>query len=122
MTLVKTRIKKHDVVEVIAGNDSGKRAKVLSVDYEKGRAIVEGLNMVYKHQRLTRDPSQPNQGRTQKEASINLSNLMVVCPKCDKASKTSIKEEKKDTAQGRARTRRVRVCKKCGENVPERVG
>lgn len=122
MPLVKTKIKKNDTVEVVAGNDKGKRGKVLVVDYEKGRAKVEGLNLVYKHQRLNRDPSQPNQGRSQQEASINLSNLMVVCAKCDKASKISVKEEKKENAQGRARTRRVRICKKCGENMPERVG
>ncbi|MHC4870401.1 MAG: 50S ribosomal protein L24 [Planctomycetota bacterium] len=122
MPLVKTRIKKNDTVEIIAGNEKGKRGKVLAVNNEKGRAKVEGLNLVYKHQKLNRDPSQPNQGRSQQEASINLSNLMVVCAKCDKASKVGVKEEIKDNAQGRARTRRVRVCKKCGEDMPERVG
>jgi large subunit ribosomal protein L24 len=120
MALVKTRIRKNDIVEVNAGASNGKRGKVLDVDRNKGRALVEGLNMVYRHQRLNRDPNQPNQGRVQKEASINLSNLMVVCSECDAATRLSIREDTKEDAQGRTRTRRVRVCKKCGKDIPEK--
>ena len=70
------KIKKGDTVKVIAGKDNGKEGKVLSVDIKNGKAIVEGVNMVTKHAK----PSQanPNGGIIQKEAPIDLSNVMYV--------------------------------------------
>ena len=72
----KFHIKKDDTVKVIAGNEKGKTGKVVSVLTQKQRAIVQGLNMVTYHVK----PKNENQagGRKQKEASIHISNLMVI--------------------------------------------
>ena len=70
------KIKKGDTVKVITGKDKGKEGKVISVDVQKGKVIVEGTNMVTKHTK----PSQanPNGGIIQKEAAIDASNVMLV--------------------------------------------
>ena len=70
------KIKKGDTVRVIAGRDSNAEGKVISVDVKKNRVIVEGVNMVTKHAK----PSQanPNGGIIQKEAPIDISNVMLV--------------------------------------------
>ncbi len=135
MSLVKKRIRKNDIVQVINGADSGKRTvargedeklrgkrgKVLIVDNKAERAYVEGCKMVFKHQRQGNDPSQATGGRIEREAAIKLSNLMVVCPKCDEATRISIRSETGEDAEGHPRIRRIRVCKKCGSDIPERV-
>ncbi len=72
----KFHIKKGDNVKVIAGNERGATGKVLSVDVKKRRAFVEGVNMVSKHTKP--NASNPQGGIVKKEASIHLSNLMVV--------------------------------------------
>ena len=70
------KIKKGDNVKVIAGKDKGKEGKVISVDVQKGKVVVEGVNMITKHSK----PSQanPNGGIVQKEAAIDISNVMLV--------------------------------------------
>ena len=72
----KLKIKKGDTVKVIAGKDSGKEGKVVSVDVKGGKVVVEGVNMITKHAK----PSQanPNGGIVQKEAAIDISNVMLV--------------------------------------------
>ena len=84
-------IRRNDVVEVIAGDDRGRRAKVLSVQPRKNLAVVEGVNRVYKH--LRRSRKNPQGGRLEIEASIQISNLQLVCTKCDKAVRTGIRSE-----------------------------
>ena len=103
----KMRIKKGDTVRVIAGKDAGKEGKVLSRDLGKDRVIVEKINFVTKSVR----PSQkdPRGGLVKKEAPLSASNVMLVCPKCGKATRVS----RKFTADGK----KVRVCKKCGEII-----
>ncbi len=68
------KIKKGDTVRVIAGKDNGKEGKVVAIDRKKGRVLVEGVNMITKHVK----PSAANQngGIVQKEASIDISNVM----------------------------------------------
>ena len=70
------KIKKGDTVKVIAGKDTGKEGKVIVVDQKNGKVVVEGVNMVTKHMK----PSQANQngGIVQKEAAIDVSNVMLV--------------------------------------------
>ena len=70
------KIKKGDTVKVIAGKDSGKEGKVVSVDVKGGKVVVEGVNMITKHAK----PSQanPDGGIVQKEAAIDISNVMLV--------------------------------------------
>ncbi len=102
-------IRRDDLVVVIAGDDKGARAKVLRVDPRKGRAIVEGVNRVYKH--LRRSRKNPQGGRLEIEAPIAISNLQVVCPKCNKGVRLGLKSE----AEGKKR----RVCRTCGADLGE---
>ncbi|MCC8109702.1 MAG: 50S ribosomal protein L24 [Planctomycetes bacterium] len=127
----KTRIRKNDSVQVMAGsdggkvaadsgNDRGKRGKVLEIDREKNRAKVQGGKMIYRHLPVSKDPNKPGGGRIQKEAYVNLSNLAVVCPKCDAATRIGIREEKQERDGGKVKTKRIRVCKKCGGDIAPR--
>ena len=70
------KVKKGDTVQIITGKDKGKNGRVIKVLIPKNRVIVEGLNMVKKHQRPTQD--NPQGGIVQKEASIHISNIMVM--------------------------------------------
>src|SRR5574344_521899 len=72
----KIHIKKGDIVKVIAGDSKGKTGKVLKVEVEKYRALVEGLNMVSKHTKP--NAKNPQGGIVKQEAPIHISNLMVV--------------------------------------------
>ncbi len=100
-------IKKDDTVEVIVGDDNGVRARVLSVSRREGKLIVEGVNLVYKHVR--RSQRNPQGGRLSKEMPIQLSNVMLVCQKCSKATRTG--------ARFLADGSKERFCKKCGANL-----
>jgi large subunit ribosomal protein L24 len=101
----KYRLKKNDVVQVIAGKDKGKTGKVMRLVPKKDRAIVEKINMVKRHMK----PSQQNRqgGILEKEAPIAISNLMLVCSKCTDPTRVGYKILDDD--------RKVRFCKKCGE-------
>lgn len=101
---MKLRIRKGDQVTVLSGNERGASGKVLSVDREKFRAVVEGVSLRKIHVRRTQQ--NPKGGVIEKESSLHLSNLMVICPKCQKPARTGRK-----TDQGKS----VRVCKKCNE-------
>ena len=100
------RIRKGDLVEVIAGKERGKRGKVLRVDPSRERVYVEKLNMIKRHMRPTRQ--HPQGGILEREGPIHLSNVMLVCPKCDRPTRvgTRIQEEEK-----------FRYCKRCGEVI-----
>jgi len=101
-------VKKNDQVEVLAGKDSGKTGRVLRVLPKENRALVENVNTVRRH---TRPNPQKNVqgGIVDREASIHLSNLMVVCPECSKPVRVSY--------QSLADGKKVRVCKKCGGTI-----
>ena len=101
-------IKKGDVVEVVRGKNRGKRGKVLRVFPGKGEAVVEGINMVKKHTRPTQD--NPQGGIITRENPIKISNLRLVCSRCNQLTK--IRRAK--VAESHFR---VRVCKKCGEII-----
>jgi|UniRef100_A0A7C6EI52 large subunit ribosomal protein L24 len=103
---LKFDIKKNDLVEVISGEEKGRRGRVLEIDREKRTAIVEGINLVKKHQRA-RSQTQPS-GIITKPAPVHISNLVLICPKCGK--KVKVKREKIEK-------RRVRICKECGEII-----
>lgn len=97
-------IRKNDQVIVLTGKEKGKIGKVVRVDPEGGRAVVEKLNMVKRHQRPTQKLRQG--GIIEKEASIHLSNLMIYCTRCTKGARVRTKEEK---------GKKVRVCVRCEE-------
>ena len=78
MAKVKLKIRKGDTVKVIAGNDKGKSGKVLEIDSVKNRAVVEGVRMITKHTKPS--AASPEGGIQNTEASINISNLMVIDP------------------------------------------
>ncbi|ALC98253.1 50S ribosomal protein L24 [Capnocytophaga sp. oral taxon 323] len=92
---MKLKIKTGDTVKVIAGEDKGKEGKVLRVDREKNRAIVEGLNLVKKHTKP--NAQNPQGGIVEKEASIHISNLSLIDPKTKKATRVGfeVKDGKK---------------------------
>ncbi|MDE6266135.1 MAG: 50S ribosomal protein L24 [Muribaculaceae bacterium] len=102
----KTNIKKGDTVQVLAGDDRGKQGRVVKVDAEKQRAIVEGVNMVTKHAKPS--AKHPQGGRIQMEAPIHISNLSLLDPKSGKPTRVghSLVDGKK-----------VRVAKKSGEEI-----
>ena len=104
---VKLHIKTGDTVKVIAGDDKGKTGKILSVNREKRRAIVEGLNMVTKHIKPT--ATNPQGGIEKKEAGIHISNLMLVDPASGEATRTG----RKAGENGKL----VRYSKKTGEVI-----
>ncbi|MCD6285914.1 MAG: 50S ribosomal protein L24 [Anaerolineae bacterium] len=103
------RIKKGDTVEVIAGDDLGARGEVMRVLVQKNRVVVSTVNMRIKHQSAQRaGRSQVQGGRVQFEAPIHLSNVMLVCPSCDAATRVGY-----DVVDGT----KVRVCRKCGTAI-----
>ena len=97
-------IKTNDTVEVIAGDDKGQKKKVLLIDREKGRVVVEGVNLVYKHVR--RSQKNPQGGRLYKEMPIQISNVLLVCNRCGKGVRTGARIAKDGSKE--------RFCKKCG--------
>ena len=93
--MMKLKIKTGDTVKIIAGEEKGKEGKVLRVDREKNRAIVEGLNLVKKHTKP--NAQNPQGGIVEKEASIHISNLSLIDPKTKKATRVGfeVKDGKK---------------------------
>lgn len=98
------KIKKGDQVQVIAGKDKGKQGKIVRIDRVKGRAIVAGVNMVKKAQKKRKQTDRG--GIVEIEASINMSNVMIVCRKCGKPRRIGYKIEGET---------KKRVCRTCGE-------
>jgi len=105
MTNKKFHIKKNDKVTVIAGKEKGKIGAVLKILPKKGRATVEKLNLIKRHTKA--GPQSPTGGIIEKESSMHISNLMLICGKCAEPTRV----EKKILEDGK----KVRVCKKCGE-------
>lgn len=99
------KIVKNDNVLIISGNYKGTKGKVLKVFPKQNRIIVEGVNFIKRHTRPT--PKNQQGGILEKEAPINASNAMVICPKCDTPSRMGHKvlEDGK----------KMRVCKNCQE-------
>jgi large subunit ribosomal protein L24 len=100
-------IRKNDRVMVLAGKEKGKIGNVLKVDAEKGRVIVEKINMVKRHSRPSAKNAQG--GIIEKEASIHISNIMLVCNRCAERSRVGMRILEDGT--------KVRTCKKCGEQL-----
>ncbi len=101
-------IKKGDMVKVTAGREKGKSGKVLSVIKGKDRVVIEKLHIVKRHQR---PDGRGKGGVVEKEGSVHISNVMVLCNKCNTGVRVGVKvlEDKK----------KVRVCKKCNEILDE---
>jgi large subunit ribosomal protein L24 len=104
-------VRKGDSVRVLTGKDRGKTGRVLRVIPDKKRAVVEGVAFIKRH---TRPNPQKNVkgGVVEREASVHVSNLMVVCADCDKP----VRAAHKVLEDGQ----RVRVCRKCGGTLDRR--
>lgn len=105
------KIKKGDTVKVIAGKDNGEEGKVLSVDIKNHKVLVEGINKVTKHAKPSQ--SNPNGGIVEKEAPIDISNVMLVVKgKPTRVGFNRIPDEKRP-----GKTKAVRVAKATGEVI-----
>ncbi len=103
------RVKKGDTVEVISGEDKGKRGEVHEVMLKSNRVLIHGVNIVKKHQRRTGDV-RTQVGIIDREAPVHLSNVMPVCKHCNKATRVGF--------EGVGREKH-RVCKNCGEPLDQ---
>jgi large subunit ribosomal protein L24 len=110
-------IRTGDTVEVITGSDrlvpgsenEKTRARVIKVDRETGKALVEGVNKVFKH--IRRSQKNPQGGRLSKEMPVQLSNVKFVCPACSAATRLGARFLKDGSKE--------RFCKKCGASAGE---
>ncbi len=104
---IKYKLKKDDPIIVTTGKDKGKKSKILKVLKDEGKVIAEGVNVVKRHMK----PSQlnPDGGIVEKEKPLDISNVMYLCPKCNKGVRLGIKVLQDSTKQ--------RYCKSCGEIV-----
>ncbi len=102
-------IRTGDTVVVIAGNDSGRKSRVIKVDRETGKAIVEGVNGVKKH--IRRSQKYPQGGVLKKDMPIQLSNLMYVCPSCSATARLGARFLENGSKE--------RFCKKCNASAGE---
>lgn len=114
------KIKKGDTVEVVSGEDKGSRGTVHSVmsgkdvqdpteaDHNRDRVIVSGVNIVKKHQRRTGDV-RTQVGIIEREAPMHISNVALVCPHCNRATRVGYQIQADGT--------KVRVCKRCKETI-----
>ena len=100
-------VRRGDTVAVIAGRERGKRGKVLRLVPARQRVVVEKVNMIKRHQRPTQKLRQG--GIIEREGPLHVSNVMVVCPKCDRPTRTGVQQ----LADGK----KVRVCKRCQETI-----
>ena len=101
------KIRKNDNVMVLTGKDKGKKGKVRFVYSDNGRVMVEGVNMIKRHARARKQARQA--GIIEREAAISISNVMLVCGKCNK----SVRIGSRTLEDGK----RVRYCKSCGEVI-----
>ena len=102
---IKYKIKAGDTVKVISGKEKGKQGKVIKINADKGRIIIEGINMVKKAIRKSKDNQQG--GIMEIEASMHISNIKIICKKCG-PTRVGYDIGKKN---------KTRVCKKCGEQL-----
>lgn len=104
---MRSNIRTDDKVKILIGKDKGKIGKVLKVDRDKDRVLVENINMITRHVK----PSAQNRqgGMVKSEAAIHVSNVMLMCNKC----MTPVRIKMKYLEDGK----KVRVCRKCSENI-----
>ncbi len=113
MSLRRFHIKDNDLVLVLSGKDKGKTGRVLDVLPRKGRAVVEGVQIIKQHVR----PSQTGQGGViEKEGTVHISNLKLICPNCNTPARTKRRVFEREVGT-RTKKYRLRVCNKCNEVV-----
>ena len=103
----KMHVKRGDTVKVIAGKDKGKEGKIIEAIPSKNKVIVEGVALVKRHTKARMQGQES--GILTKEAAIDASNVMRVCPSCGKAARTGVKVFEDGS--------KARYCKKCGKEI-----
>jgi large subunit ribosomal protein L24 len=116
------RVKKGDLVQILSGKDRGKQGRVIEARPRERRVLLENLNLVKRHQkpRPIRDQSRMGGmqvapgGIIEKPSPIDVSNVMLVCPTCNNATRVGIREK-----EVKGEIVRVRVCKRegCGQEI-----
>lgn len=122
MAAAKLKIKKGDLVQVLSGKDRGKQGRVIEARPGEGRVIVENLNMIKRHTRprAMKDASRMGSpqvvpgGIIEKAAPLDASNVMIVCPVCNKPTRVGVK-----IVERKGETHKVRVCRRegCGQEI-----
>ncbi len=108
-------VKKGDTVLVISGKSKGVKGTVLIADPGSNRILVEGVNPITKHTKVTQSARGSNQGGlVHQEAPVHVSNVQVICPVCSKPSRIGHRRSEPD-ANGK--THSVRVCKRCNGDM-----
>ena len=108
---MKVKIRKGDTVEVISGRleDKGKRGEVINVILDERRVVVQGVKIRTKHQKQVQAGNrQMNPGRVQFEGPVDISNVMLVCPKCSEATRVAVQRDEEGAH---------RVCKNCQATI-----
>ncbi|MCL5966253.1 MAG: 50S ribosomal protein L24 [Deltaproteobacteria bacterium] len=98
------RIRRNDIVKVMVGREKGKVGRVLKVDREKGRVLIEKINMVKRHAKPGK--TNPQGGIVEKEAPIAYSNVLIMCDKCNKPTRVAMAADESGE--------RSRTCRRCG--------
>jgi large subunit ribosomal protein L24 len=101
------KIRKEDIVQVIKGRDIGKKGRVLEIIRESNKALVEGINLVKKHRRQTRQEQQG--GIVSLESGLSLANVMLLCKHCNRPTRVGFKILADGT--------KARFCKSCKELI-----
>src|SRR3989344_1104860 len=100
-------IRKGDTVKILSGKDRTKTGKVLGVNADSGKAIVEGRNIMVRHEKAKQAGKKGQ--KIQFPSPMNISNLSLVCPNCGKPARVGYKADDKG--------KKIRVCKKCGKGI-----
>jgi len=103
------RIKKNDLVVIRTGRDKNRRGKVLSLPDKRKRIVVEGINQVKRHVKAGQDPKAPQGGIIEVAAPIHISNVQLVCSKCNQPTTTGVRKLEDGSKR--------RFCKKCNEGL-----
>jgi large subunit ribosomal protein L24 len=108
-------VKKGDTVLVISGKDRGLQGRVIAASPDTQRVLVEGVNRVKKHTKITQSARGSQQGGiVTTEAPVHVSNVQVVCPNCGKASRIG---HRRSDADDNGKTHSVRTCKRCDGDI-----
>ncbi|MDD9206412.1 50S ribosomal protein L24 [Georgenia sp. 10Sc9-8] len=110
------KIKKGDLVVVVAGRDKGKQGRVLEVDRDRDRVVVEGVQRATKHTKVGQSSGSRTGGIETVEAPIHVSNVMLVDPETKRGTRVGMRSETVER-DGKERTVRVRVAKRSGKDI-----
>lgn len=108
-------VKTGDEVLVIAGKEKGKRGKIKLAIPKENRVVVDGLNLIKRHMKA-RGPGRPG-GIVEREAPLHVSNVMLICPTCGRASRLG--KRFLEEVDHKGRLRKVRYCKACDEPIDQ---